>query len=61
MLTTLMSRELVTARHTELIAVAEDERLAHRMRRARRDERRSARPARVRRTSVRTATQPARS
>ena len=60
MLTSLMSRELVAARHTDLIAAAEDERLARRARRARRDER-SAGPARVRRTRVRTATQPARS
>jgi hypothetical protein len=61
MLTSLMSRELVAARHTDLIAAAEDERLARRARRARREERRSAGPARVRRTRVRTATQPAHS
>jgi hypothetical protein len=61
MLTSLMSGELVATRHAELIAAAEAERLALRVLRARRDERRSATAARIRRIRVRTATQPARS
>jgi len=47
MLTSLMSAELVAARHTELIAAAEAERLARRVRRARRNERRFATAARI--------------
>ena len=60
MVTSLMSDELVASRRAELIAAAEAERLVLRVRRARRDERRSATAARVRRTWLRTATQPAR-
>jgi hypothetical protein len=60
MLTSLMSGELVATRHAELIAAADAERLVLQVRHARRDERRSATAARVRRTWVRTSTQPAR-
>jgi hypothetical protein len=60
MLTSLMSGELVATRHAELIAAAEADRLALQVRRARRDERRSARAARTRRAWARTAPQPAR-
>jgi len=60
MLTSLMSGELVATRHAELIAAAEADRLALRVRRARRDERRSARAARTRRAWTPTAPQPAR-
>ena len=60
MLTSLLSGDLAVARHTELLAAADTERLARRVRRARRDERRSAETTRVRRPRVRTATQPVR-
>jgi hypothetical protein len=60
MLASLMSSELVATRHAELIAAAEAERVALRVRRARRDERRSRAATHVRRTWVRTTTQPAR-
>jgi len=50
MLTSLMTGDLVAARQAELLVAAEDERLAIRMRRARRAERRSAATTRVRRT-----------
>jgi hypothetical protein len=60
MLSSLMSGELVAIRHAELVAAAEAERLALQARRARRDERRSTPASRVRRTWVRTTTQPAR-
>jgi hypothetical protein len=60
MLSSLMSRELVAYRQTELFAAAEADRLALRVRRARREQRRSAATTRVRRTWVRTATQPVR-
>jgi hypothetical protein len=56
MLTSLMSAELVATRHTELIAAAEAERLARRVRRARRDERRFATAARSRRIWLRSGT-----
>jgi hypothetical protein len=56
MLTSLMSAELVAARHTELIAAAEAERLARRVRRARRDEHRFATAARIRRIRWRSGT-----
>ena len=60
MLTDLMAAELAAARHAERLADAEIDRLALRMRRARRDQRGSAATPRVRRTWLRTATQPAR-
>jgi hypothetical protein len=60
MLTSLMSGELAAARHAEVLSDAENERLVLRVRRARRDARRSAAPAHVRRTWVRPATQPVR-
>lgn len=60
MLTSLMTGDLVAARHAERLTDAEIDRLAHRLRRTRRDERRSAATPRVRRTWVRTATHPAR-
>ncbi len=50
MLTSLMTGDLVAARQAELLVAAEDERLAIRMRRARRAERRSAATTHVRRT-----------
>jgi hypothetical protein len=56
MLTSLMSAELVAARHTELIAAAEAERLARRVGRTRRDERRFATAARVGRIWLRSRT-----
>jgi hypothetical protein len=56
MLTTLRSAELVAARHTELNAAAEAERLARRVRRARRDERRFATAARISRSWLRSRT-----
>jgi hypothetical protein len=56
MLTSLMSAELVAARHTELIAAAEAERLARRVRRARRDEHRFATAAPIRRIWLRSGT-----
>jgi hypothetical protein len=60
MLTTLMTGDVVAARHAELLAAAEEQRLALQLRRARRNERRSAATPRVRRTWLRTATQPVR-
>ena len=60
MLISLMTGDLVAARQAELLAAAEDERLALRMRRANRDRRRSAPTTRVRRAWLRTATQPVR-
>lgn len=60
MLTSLMSAELVAARHTELIAAADAERLARQVRRARRDERRLAVAARIRRTWLRSGASDAR-
>jgi len=50
MLTSLMTGDLVAARHAELLVAAEDERLAIRMRRARRAQRRSSATTRVRRS-----------
>jgi hypothetical protein len=50
MLPSLMTGDLVTARQAELLVAAEDERLALRMRRARRAQRRSAATTRVRRS-----------
>lgn len=50
MLTSLMTGDLVAARHAELLVAAEDELLAIRMRRARRVQRRSAATTRVPRT-----------
>jgi hypothetical protein len=57
MFTSLMSAELVAARHTELIAAAEAERLVRRVRRARRDEHRFATAARIRRIRWHSGTQ----
>jgi hypothetical protein len=56
MLTSMMSAELVAARHTELIAAAEAERLAPRVGCARRDERRFATAARFGRIWLRPRT-----
>jgi len=50
MLTSLMTGDLVAARQAELLVAAEDRRLALRMRRARRAQRRSSATTRVRRS-----------
>jgi hypothetical protein len=59
MLTSLMTGDIVAARHAELVAAAEQDRLALRLRRAHRD-RRSAATRHVRRSWLRTAIQPVR-
>jgi hypothetical protein len=57
----LMHAELAVARRRDLIATAADHRLAQHARRARRAERRTGTTQHVRRTWVRSATQPAHS
>jgi hypothetical protein len=58
MFTNLMTAELAATRRVDLIAAADTARLAGRARRARRARRLFATAPRVRRTWVRTATQP---
>jgi hypothetical protein len=59
MYSSLMHAELAVARHRDLIAAAADHRLARHARLARRAERRRGTTHHVRRTWVRSATQPA--